>query len=153
MTPAFRYVDGKLVECPNYGAAMRLATPNPMGLDRLLRPPPERARSVGTYGIDLAIEAKHSGVPAWFRPNASRRARCRAWSTMSREQHRAASPVSVFDVATFARLDGHMMRAQIGNAERPWETPATIEALLYLPEGERVTSQHGHDLWRAMGLQ
>lgn len=45
---------------------------------------------------------------------------------------------------------GHRFGKDIGRALFPGAPVPHVEALLYLPEGERPTEQHGRDLKRAL---
>lgn len=148
--PAFRYVNGRLVSCDSFGAVMRLQT-MPAFDARAWRmiEGSERARSAGIFAHDRGREAAlPGGPPVWFKPNAARRARWLMWSTTPASRRAAIAPASLYDEVNVETLTGHRFRTERTNDRR--EVIARTEALLYLPEGEPVTAQHGRDLDHAM---
>lgn len=135
--PAYRYIGGELVPFDGHHFRERVALPPADDWRKVVIA--EYARSVGIMAHDRAREeARPGGPPTWFKPNDSRRARWRMWSTMSREQRRAVTP-SPMPRIEYEVLDRHVFRAE--RRDEPWAPPRVIEGALYLPVGKAPTDE------------
>lgn len=135
MTPSFRYVDGALVAFdvePHHRVLISHPEPTTLRFNM-----PEMPRRLGLCGLDLAREERRSGVPRWFKPNASRRGRSTAWARMSAADHRRMQD-EFYPVVKHETLDRHEFADGRGR-----------RAYLYLPEGQPPTAVHGRDIERA----
>lgn len=63
----------------------------------------------GIYGLDLSREAARSGVPVWWRPGESRRARCVSWGAHRYEyrQMKSNPGATFFQAAMAHEADAH----------------------------------------------
>ena len=76
-----RYLDGALQWCRDQGGTFwELEYVNAAALRATVPPLPERQRDTGMHRLNLQTEYRRTGVPEWFKPNASRRRRTHAWT-------------------------------------------------------------------------
>jgi hypothetical protein len=125
-----RYVDGMLDWCTNRGTSfwdLECDARFDAEENALVPPLPQRPTNLGCYGVDLRKEERRSGVPPWFMPNASRRARAHVWTHHS-PWH-------------WVHYVGHLLRMHYGGRGEHHR----LELLLYLREGEHPFTPHHSD--------
>lgn len=105
---------------------------------------------LGVYGLDLAREKRESGVPGWFRPNASRRKRRGAWGALRKAERERRELAQLLSFVRAREVVGHRYVSRITFATRayPWARPVELELRLYLPAGERPTPENARDVDR-----
>lgn len=148
---AFRYEADELVPCEYRGEAFLEIVPSAPKLDlSWLAPVP--SQDTGIYSVDLQKEAARSGVPTWWRPELSRRARNRAWGSSTQAQRTTAMQYLFEPSFQTREMRAHRVAWQIGKPRYPEGPVPRAEAVLYLPRGEDLTQQHLRDVMRRASL-
>jgi len=126
---AVRYVDHMLERCEYVGDWFyEVFDETALAAQQFVPPLPARQRNTGVYRANLREHMRLYGVPPWFKPNSSRRARIRLWTSTGPER--------------YIRYDAHHFSIY----SRRFHVVRTLALVMYLPEGEQVSAVHRRDM-------